>query len=161
MEKKISTISFLSIKPLTSSILAAESLDKKRWNATVYAFFTERPTVVRKDNKKRIRTTYLEFRCLKCQHPFLRDTGNNSGSTGAMWDHVPWCWGEDIWNKAKDLKLGPAKEIIGKAKVMKNVQLTEMFARAPNSKETFSLRPPTREQIRYALNTRNVSCVDH
>jgi hypothetical protein len=115
----------------------------------VYAFFKERPKVVRKDNRKKIRTTYLEFTCLKCSKSFLRGTGTDSGSTGVMREHVPVCWGEDIWNEAKNLDLDPAKEVISKFKGMKNVKLTEMFTRVPGSKETYSLTPPSREEIRY------------
>jgi hypothetical protein len=66
-----------------------------------------------------------------------------------MCDHIPQCWGEDIWNNAKDLELDPAKEIIRKSRVMKNVKLTEMLGRLPGSKETFSLSPPSREEIWY------------
>src|SRR6266705_31298 len=35
---------------------------------------------------------------------------------------------------------------------MKNVKLTEMLARLPRSKETFSLSPPSREEIQYVPN---------
>ena len=115
----------------------------------MYAFFKERPNVVRKDNRKKIRTTYLEFTCLKCSKSFLQGTGTDSGSTGVMREHVPVCWGEDIWNEAKNLDLDPAKDVISKFKGMKNVKLTEMFTRVPGSKETFSLSPPSREEIRY------------
>ena len=66
-----------------------------------------------------------------------------------MCDHIPLCWGEDIWNEAKNLDLDPAKDVIKKFKGMKNVQLTEMFARVPGSKETYSTTPPSREEIRY------------
>ncbi len=69
-----------------------------------------------------------------------------------MRDHVPQCWGEDIWNNAKDLKLDPAKEIIQKSRTMKNIKLTEMLARLPGSKETFSLSLPSCEEIRYYEN---------
>lgn len=69
-----------------------------------------------------------------------------------MRDHIPQCWGEEIWNNAKDLELDPAKEIIHKSRTMKNVKLTEMLARLPGSKETFLLSPPSREEIRYVPN---------
>jgi len=36
--------------------------------------------------------------------------------------------------------------------VMKNVKLTEMLSRLPGSKETFSLLPPSHEEIRYVSN---------
>jgi hypothetical protein len=66
-----------------------------------------------------------------------------------MREHVPVCWGEDIWNEVKNLDLDPAKDVITKFKGMKNVKLTEMFTRVPGSKETFSLTPPLCEEIRY------------
>jgi hypothetical protein len=74
-----------------------------------------------------------------------------------MRDHISQCWGEDIWNNAKGLELEPAKEIVRKSMVMKNVKLTEMLARLPGSKETFSLLPPSREEIRLVLNLPLVS----
>jgi len=64
-----------------------------------------------------------------------------------MRDHIPQCWGEDVWNEAKNLELDRAKDVVGKFKKMKNVKLTEMLARVPGSKETYSLSPPSREQI--------------
>ena len=66
-----------------------------------------------------------------------------------MHEHVAACWGEDVWNEAKSLDLDPAKDIVKRFKTMKNVRLTEMFAWAPGSKETYSLTPPSREAIRY------------
>ena len=66
-----------------------------------------------------------------------------------MCEHVPVCWGKDIWNEAKNLDLDPAKDVISKFKGMKNVKLTKMFTRVPGSKETFSLSPPSREEIQY------------
>jgi hypothetical protein len=129
--------------------LSAESLQKRLWRSVVYAFFEERPKVVRRNNKKGVKSTYLAFSCVKCSKTFYRGTGSDSGSTGAMRDHIPQCWGEDIWNNAKDLELDPAKEIIRKSRTMKNIKLTEMLARLPGSKETFSLSPPSREEIRY------------
>jgi len=69
-----------------------------------------------------------------------------------MRNHIPQCWGAEIWNNAKDLELDPAKEIIRKSRTMKNVKLTKMLARLPESKETFSLSPPSREEIRYVPN---------
>lgn len=117
----------------------------------MYAFYEERLKVVRKANKKGIQTTYLEFSRLKCAKPYLRGTGTDSGSTGVMRDHVPQCWGEDVWNEAKDLQLDPVKDIVKKFKTMKNVKLTKMFARVPGSKETYSLTPPSREEIRFVF----------
>lgn len=114
----------------------------------MYAFYEERPKVVRKDDKKGIRTTYLEFSCLKCSKVYMRGTGTDSGSTEMMRDHIPQCWGENVWNEAKILELDRAKDVVGKFKKMKNVKLTEMLARVPGSKETYSLSPPSREQIR-------------
>jgi len=64
-----------------------------------------------------------------------------------MRDHIPQCWGEDVWNEAKNLELDRAKHVVGKFKKMKNVKLTEMLARIPGSKETYSLSPPSHEQI--------------
>jgi hypothetical protein len=130
-------------------LLLAKNLEKKVWRSVVYAFYQERPKVVRKDNRKGNRTTYLEFHCLKCSKTYLRGTGTDSGSTGVMRNHIPQCWGEDVWLEAKNLELDPAKEVVKKFKTMKNVKLTEMFARVPGSKETFSLSPPSREEIRY------------
>ena len=75
----------------------------------------------------------------------------DSGSTGVMRDHIPHCWGEDVWNEAKDLDLDPAKNVVKNFKTMKNVKLKEMFARVPGSKETYSLAPPSREEIRYSV----------
>ena len=135
------------IKRLT--VLPAENIEKKVWRSIVYAFYGERPKVVRKSNRKGVRTTYLQFTCLKCAKPYLRGTGTDSGSTGAMREHVAACWGEDVWNEAKSLDLDPAKDIVKRFKTMKNVRLTEMFARAPGSKETYSLTPPSHEAIRY------------
>jgi len=137
------------IKRLTP--FAAENLEKKVWRSVVYAFYEERPKVIRKDNRKGVKTTYLQFTCLKCAKPYLRGTGTDSGSTGAMREHVAACWGEDVWNEAKNLDLDPAKDVVKKFKTMKNVKLTEMFARAPGSKETYSLSPPSREAIRYVF----------
>ncbi len=76
----------------------------------------------------------------------------DSGSTGAMREHVAACWGKDVWNEAKSLDLDPAKDVVKNFKTMKNVRLTEMFAQAPGSKETFSLSPPSREAIWYVFN---------
>ena len=137
------------IKRLTP--FAAENLEKKVWRSVVYAFYEERPKVIRKDNRKGVQTTYLQFTCLKCAKPYLRGTGTDSGSTRAMREHVAACWGEDVWNEAKNLDLDPAKDVVKKFKTMKNVKLTEMFARAPGSKETYSLSPPSREAIRYVF----------
>jgi hypothetical protein len=136
-----------------ANLLLAENLEKKVWRSVVYAFYQERPKVVRKNNRKGDRTTYLEFHCLKCSKIYLRGTGTDSGSTGVMRDHIPQCWGEDVWLEAKNLELDPAKEVVKKFKTMKNVKLTEMFARVPGSKETFSLSPPSREEIRYAYSS--------
>ncbi len=118
----------------------------------MYAFYEERPKVIRRNNKKGVTSTYLAFSCVKCAKTYFRGTGSDSGSTGAMRDHIPQCWGEDVWNNAKDLELDPAKELIRKSRVMKNVKLTEMLGRLPGSKETFSLSPPSREEIQYVLN---------
>ena len=96
-----------------------------------------------------MRTTYLEFSCIKCSKTYLQGTGSDSGSTGVMRDHIRVCWGEDVWNEAKDLDLDPAKDVVKKFKTLKNVKLTEMFSRVPGSKETYSLIPPSREEIRY------------
>ena len=104
-----------------------------------------------KGNCKGVRTTYLQFTCLKCAKPYLRGTGTDSGSTGAMHEHVAACWGEDVWNEAKNFDLAPAKDVIKKFKTMKNVKLTEMFAWTPSSKETYSLSPLSREAIQYVL----------
>lgn len=65
-----------------------------------------------------------------------------------MHEHIASCWGEDVWNHVKDVKLDAAKDIVKKAKTLKNSKLTKMFAQAPNSKETFSLTSPTKEGIR-------------
>ncbi len=132
-------------------LLSADNLKRKIWRSVVYAFYKERPKVVRKDNRKGIRTTYLEFCCIKCSKPYLRGTGTDSGSTGVMREHIPLCWGEDVWNDAKNLELEPAKDVIKKFKTMKNVKLTEMLKRVPGSKETYSLLPPSREEIRYSI----------
>ena len=68
----------------------------------MYAFFKEHPNVVRKNNRKKIHTTYLEFTCLKCLKSFLWGTGTDSRSTGVMCEHVPLCWhmkqGEKSWS---------------------------------------------------------------
>ena len=133
-------------------VFSVESLQKRLWWSVVYAFFEERPKVVRRNNKKGVKSTYLAFSCVKCLKSYYRGTGTDSRSTGAMCDHVPQCWGEDIWNNAKDLELDPAKEIIRKSRTMKNIKLTEMLARLPSSKETFSLSPPSREEIWYYEN---------
>jgi hypothetical protein len=117
----------------------------------VYAFYVERPQAVRKENRKGVQTTYLEFTCLKCSKSHLRGTGTDSGSTGVMRDHVGVCWGEDVWNEAKSLELESAKEVVKNFKTLKNVKLTEIFARIPGSKETFSLKPPSREEIQFDL----------
>jgi hypothetical protein len=134
-----------------SPFFSAESLQKRLWRSVVYAFYEERPKVIRKNNKKGVKSTYLAFSCVKCAKTYFRGTGSDSGSTGAMRDHIPQCWGEDIWNNAKDLELEPAKEIIRKSRTMKNVKLTEMLGRLPGSKETFSLSPPSREETRVAI----------
>jgi hypothetical protein len=76
-------------KRLTPS--AAENLEKKVWRSVVYAFYEERPKVIRKDNRKGVQTTYLQFTCLKCAKPYLRGTGTDSGSTGTMCKHVAAC----------------------------------------------------------------------
>lgn len=68
-----------------------------------------------------------------------------------MREHIPLCWGEDVWNDAKNLELEPAKDVIKKYKTMKSVKLTEMLKRVPGSKETYSLTPPSREEIRYSI----------
>lgn len=141
--------------------MSAENLERKVWRSVVYAFYKERPNVVRKNNRKGIQTTYLEFSCLKCSKPFLRGTGTDSGSTGVMRDHIPGCWGEDVWNEAKNLNLDPAKDVVKKFKTMKNVKLTEMFARVSGSKESFSLAPPSREEIRYASRCLPRDCNPH
>ena len=140
-----------SIQRLTV-VFSAESLQKRLWRSIVYAFFEERPKVVCRNNKKGVKSTYLAFSCVKCLKSFFQGTRSDSGSTGAMCNHVPQCWGEDIWNNAKDLKLDPAKEIIQKSRTMKNIKLTEMLARLPGSKETFSLSPPSHEEIWYYEN---------
>ena len=129
----------------------AENLRKRVWRSVVYAFYEEQPKVVRKNNKKGIWTTYLEFSCLKCSKIYMQGTGSDSGSTGVMRDHIPQCWSEDVWLQAKDLELDPAKDVIRKFKTMKNVKLTKMFARVPGSKETYSLTPPSCEEIRLAF----------
>jgi len=69
-----------------------------------------------------------------------------------MCDHIPQCWSEDIWNNTKDLELDPAKELIRKSRVMKNVKLTEMLSRLLGFKETFSLLPPSCKEIQYVSN---------
>jgi len=46
-----------------------------------------------------------------------------------MWEHIPQCWGEDVWLQAKDLELDPAKDVVRKFKMMRNAKLTKMFAR--------------------------------
>jgi hypothetical protein len=107
--------------------------------------------VVRKQNKKGMRSTYLKFTCLKCSKPYLRDTGTDSESTGVMRDHISGCWGKDLWNEAKNLELESAREVIKNCKTLKNVKLTEIFARVPGSKETFSLKPPSQEEIRFDI----------
>ena len=149
-EKKISECSYIhQFEDLC--LLLADNLEKKAWRSVVYAFYGERPKVVRKVNRKGIRTTYLEFNCLKCSKTYLRGTGTDSGSTGVMRDHIPVCWSEDVWIEAKNLELDPAKDVVKKFKTMKNVKLTEMFARIPGSKEKYSLSPPSREEIRYVM----------
>ncbi len=149
-EKKISRCSdsHLSITYLFSS---AENLNRKVWYSVVYAFYKEWPKVVRKDNRKGIRTTYLEFSCAKCTKSFLRGTRTDSGSMGVMCKHISACWDEDVWNEAKNLELNPAKEVVNKIKNLKNVKLTEIFARVPGLKETYSLAPPSREEIRWVF----------
>lgn len=149
MENKISTQFRYSLIQKLTYLLSAEIIQKKTWRSVVYAFYKERPKVVRKNNKKGVRTTYLEFCCVKCSKTYLRGTGSDSGSTGVMRDHIPVCWGEDVWNEAKNLDLDPAKDVVKKFKTLKNVKLTEMFSRVPGSKETYSLAPPSREEIRY------------
>jgi len=67
---------------------------------------------------------------------------------GVMCKHISACWDEDVWNEAKNLELNPAKEVVNKIKNLKNVKLTEIFARVPGLKETYSLAPPSREEIR-------------
>ena len=141
--------------------MSAENLERKVWRSVVYAFYKERPNVVRKNNRKGIRTTYLEFSCLKCSKPFLRGTGTDSGSTGVMRDHIPGCWGEDVWNEAKNLNLDPAKDVVKKFKTMKNVKLTKMFVRVSGSKESFSLAPASREEIWYASRCLPRDCNPH
>lgn len=91
---------------------SAESLQKRLWRSVVYAFYEERPKVLRRNNKKGVKSTYLAFSCVTCAKTYFRGTGSDSGSTGAMRDHIPQCWDEDVWNNAKDLKLDPAKELI-------------------------------------------------
>jgi len=66
-----------------------------------------------------------------------------------MRDHILVCWGEDVWNEAKNLDLDPAKHVVKKFKTLKNVKLTKMFSRVPGSKETYSLRPPSCEEIQF------------
>jgi len=68
-----------------------------------------------------------------------------------MCDHIPVCWGKDVWNEAKNLELDPAKDVVKKFKTMKNIKLTEMFARIPGSKETYSLTPPSCEEIWFVI----------
>lgn len=64
-----------------------------------------------------------------------------------MHEHISACWGGDVWNEAKNLELNPAKDVINKIKNLKNVKLTKIFARVPGSKETYSLAPPSCEEI--------------
>src|SRR5258705_5152355 len=92
---------------------------------------------------------YLKFTCLKCSKPTLRGTGTDSGLTGVMHDHIARCWSEDLWNETKNLELEPAKEVIKNCKILKNVKLTEIFVRIPGSKEIFSLKPSSQEEIRF------------
>jgi len=80
----------------------------------------------------------------------MRGTGTDSGSTGMMRDHIPQCWGEDVWNEPKDLELNRAKDVVRKFKKMRNVKLTEMLARIPGSKEMYSISPPSCEEIQLA-----------
>ena len=75
----------------------------------------------------------------------------DSGSTGVMCDHIARCWSEDLWNEAKNLQLEPAKEVIKNCNTLKNVKLTEIFARVPGLKETFSLKPPSWEEIQFDI----------
>jgi len=75
----------------------------------------------------------------------------DSGSTGVMCDHIARCWSEDLWNEAKNLQLEPAKEVIKNCNTSKNVKLTEIFARVPGLKETFSLKPPSWEEIQFDI----------
>ena len=99
-EKKISKCSSLYwFEDLC--LLLADNLEKKAWHSIVYAFFREWPKIVRKVNWKGIWTTYLEFHCLKCPKSFLRGTGTDSRSTSVMHDHIPVCWGKDVWNEAR------------------------------------------------------------
>lgn len=129
------------------TLFLAESPQKRLWRSVVYAFYEKRPKVIRRNNKKGVKSTYLAFSCIKCSKTFYRGTRSDSGSTGAMRKHIPQCWGEETWYQAKDLELDPAREIIQKSRTMKNIKLTEMMARLPGSKETFSLSPPSCEEI--------------
>lgn len=147
-EKKKSVGVRIVIYSITYLFSSAENFNRKVWRSVVYAFYKERPKVVRKDNRKGIRTTYLEFSCAKCTKSFLRGTRTDSGSTGVMREHISGYWGEDVWNEAKNLELDPAKDVINKIKNLKNVKLTEIFARVPGSKETYSLAPLSHEEIR-------------
>jgi hypothetical protein len=74
-----------------------------------------------------------------CKNIFPRHWKHSAG-TRPNHNHKP--QDEDKWNNTKDLELDPAKEIIQKSRVMKNVKLTEMLGRLPGSKETFPLSPP-------------------
>ena len=150
-ERKISKAMFIHISIKDLPCLLAENLKKKTWRSVVYAFYKEQLNVVRKDNRKKVQTTYLEFTCLKCSTSYLQGTGTDSGSTGVMHDHIPLCWDKDIWNEAKNLDLDPAKDVIKKFKYMKNVKLTEMFVCVPGSKETYSTTPPLCEEIWYII----------
>jgi len=96
-----------------------------------------------------VQTTYLKFSCLKCSKTYLQGTSSDSGSTGVMCNHIPVCWGEDVWNEAKNLDLNPAKYVVKKFKTLKNVKLTKNFSRVPGSKETYLLKPPSCDEIQY------------
>lgn len=125
-----------------------DTLQGNRWQSAAYAFFEERLKIVRKLNRAGVLTTYHEFECAKCHWHTLCGTGTDSGSTGALTDHISNCWGDEIWSHTKGMKAKAAKEIVEKCKKNKNAKLTDMFSRVPGSKETFSLAPPSWESVR-------------
>lgn len=141
-----------SAVPLLPEILLMLHSERlqKGWTSPIYAFFKAAVTVGYSKNRR-----YHEFACAAtgCSKVIKRylDTSDRS-STSNLRDHAIKCFGQETVDEAKSCKNAEeARETLGeKIGRPRSGTITAMFAREGKGNLTFSHRPHTASQTRYA-----------
>ncbi|KIL55138.1 hypothetical protein M378DRAFT_18219, partial [Amanita muscaria Koide BX008] len=127
---------------------------KKRWNASIYAFFKLTPTIEYSKDGDTIHVFECKAPNCRGRSKFVRRNLGTSDatSTGNLKKHAVLCWGKEVVEAAGDAKsVHEAREVLDgldQKKTTHERSLVLEFERIGKGKVRYSTRPPSKMEIR-------------